>query len=105
FTSGDIDNSFQLILEKGGNTSIPVELLSTGTYDAVALALRLAVTEYIFGDQKGLLILDDCLVDLDPGRKQAAAELLKQFAEKHQVIFTTCSPDTANLLGGAIINM
>jgi exonuclease SbcC len=105
FSSGDINNSFQLILEKAGNISIPVELLSTGTYDAVALALRLAVSEYIFGENKGLLILDDCLVDLDPGRKQAAADMIKKFAEKHQVIFTTCSPETANLLGGSIINM
>jgi exonuclease SbcC len=85
--------------------NIPIELLSTGTYDAVALALRLAVAEYIFGDSKGFIILDDCLVDLDPGRKQAAVNLIKRFAEKHQVIFTTCSPETADLLGGTIIRM
>ena len=80
-------------------------MLSTGTYDAVALALRMAIAEYIFGENKGFIILDDCLVDLDPGRKQAAADLIKKFAEKHQVIFTTCSPETADLLGGFIIKM
>lgn len=105
FTAGDIDNSFELILEKGGKTTLPVQLLSTGTYDAVALALRMAIAEYIFGENKGFIILDDCLVDLDPGRKQAAADLIKKFAEKHQVIFTTCSPETADLLGGAIVKM
>jgi len=105
FTCGDISNNFELKLEKDDNTNIPVELLSTGTYDAVALALRLAVAEYILGDNKGFIILDDCLVDLDPGRKQAAADLIKKFSEKHQVIFTTCSPETADLLGGAIIKM
>jgi exonuclease SbcC len=105
FTSGDISNNFELKLEKDDNMNIPIELLSTGTYDAVALALRLAVAEYIFGDSKGFIILDDCLVDLDPGRKQAAVNLIKRFAEKHQVIFTTCSPETADLLGGTIIRM
>jgi exonuclease SbcC len=105
FASGDISNDFELKLEKDDNTNIPVELLSTGTYDAVALALRLAVAEYIFGDRKGFIILDDCLVDLDPDRKQAAVNLIKKFAEKHQVIFTTCSPETADLLGGTIIHM
>jgi exonuclease SbcC len=105
FTSGDISNKFELKLEKDDNINIPVELLSTGTYDAVALALRLAVADYIFGDHKGFIILDDCLVDLDPDRKQAAANLIKKFAEKHQVIFTTCSPETADLLGGTIVRM
>ena len=46
-----------------------------------------------------------CLVDLDPDRKEKAAELIKNFAKKHQVIFTTCSPETARLLGGNLIQI
>ena len=105
FTAGDIDNSFKLKLEKDQQTDMPVDLLSTGTYDSVALALRLSILEYILGDTKGFMILDDCLVDLDPSRKETAVQLIKSFADKHQVIFTTCSPETAELLGGNIIKM
>lgn len=82
-----------------------MNLLSAGTYDSVALALRLALLDNILGESKGFLILDDCLVDLDPDRRGKAAELIKNFAERHQVIFTTCSPETAGLLGGNLIRM
>lgn len=105
FIAGEIDNSFKLRLAKDTQTDIPVDLLSTGTYDSVALALRLAILEYLLADKEGFVILDDCLVDLDPCRKERAAQLIKEFAEKHQVIFTTCSPETADLLGGKTILM
>jgi len=105
YKAKDIDDDFNLKLENGNETVMPLNLLSSGTYDCVALALRLAIAEYILGDNKGFLILDDCLVDLDPDRKDTAVKLIGQFAKKHQVIFTTCSPDTANLLGGYLIKI
>jgi exonuclease SbcC len=105
YKATDIDDDFNLKLENENNTIMPLNLLSSGTYDCVALALRLAIAEYILGDNKGFLILDDCLVDLDPNRKETAVKLISQFAKKHQVIFTTCSPDTAALLGGYLIKI
>lgn len=101
----DIDNDFALRLEKDQQVDIPVNLLSAGTYDSVALALRLALLDNILGEGKGFLILDDCLVDLDPDRREKAAELIKNFASRHQVIFTTCSPETAGLLRGNLIRL
>ncbi|PKM52675.1 MAG: hypothetical protein CVV02_00635 [Firmicutes bacterium HGW-Firmicutes-7] len=101
----DIDDAFNLKLERGQETIMPINLLSTGTYDSVALALRLSILEYILGEKKGFLILDDCLVDLDPYRKEMAIQLINSFSKKHQVIFTTCSPETAKLLGGHVIHM
>lgn len=103
--AGDIGNDFSLKLEKDKQTYVPIHLLSAGTYDSVALALKLAILEYILGDDKGFMILDDCFVDLDPTRKEAAVQMIKSFAKKHQIIFTTCSPETAKLLGGNIIMM
>ena len=99
YKATDIDDDFNLKLENGNDTVIPLSLLSSGTYDCEALALRLAIAEYILGDNKGFRILDDCLVDLDPKRRETAVKLINQFAKKHQVIFTTCSPDTAALFG------
>lgn len=92
-----------LEFEIGNDTSnLSIDLLSTGTYDTVALALKFALIENMF-DNETFIVLDDCLVDLDEDRKQKAAELIKEFAKKHQVIFTTCSMDTANLLEGNLI--
>ena len=105
YKATDIDDDFNLKLKNGNDTVMPLSLLSSGTYDCVALALRLAIAEYILGDNKGFLILDDCLVDLDPKRRETAVKLINQFAKKHQVIFTTCSPDTAALLGGYLIKI
>jgi exonuclease SbcC len=105
YKATDIDDDFNLKLKNENEIEMPLSLLSSGTYDCVALALRLAIAEYILGDNKGFLILDDCLVDLDPNRKAIAAKLINQFAGKHQVIFTTCSPDTAALLGGFLIEI
>jgi uncharacterized protein YhaN len=39
-------------------------------------------------------------VNLDPGRQQGAAEVIRGFAEGRQVILFTCHPAHAKLLGG-----
>ena len=105
YKTTELDNDFNVSLRRDNQTIMPLNLLSSGTYDSVALALRLAILDYILGANKGFLILDDCLVDLDPYRKEMAINLINEFANKHQVIFTTCSPDTAKLLGGYLIEM
>lgn len=101
----EIDKAFNFKIDKNAVATIPLSLLSTGTYDSVALALRLALLESILADSKGFVVLDDCLVDLDPTRKEMAVKILQGFAEKHQVIFTTCSPETARELGGDLVGM
>lgn len=101
----NIDDSFNLELKNSYDSIMPINLLSAGTYDSAALALRVSLSEYIIGRNKGFIILDDCLVDLDPERKEKAAELIIQYSVENQVIFTTCSPETAKLLGGNLINL
>lgn len=105
YKTSEINNDFSVKLEKDNQILMPLNLLSSGTYDSVALALRLTILEYILDENKGFLVLDDCLVDLDPYRKDIAAKLINEFGKKHQVIFTTCSPDTAQLLGGYLIEI
>lgn len=102
---GQIDENFEIKL--GSNTRGPMDihLLSAGTYDAVTLALRFSILKHIYGDRKGYVCLDDCLVDLDPERKQQSVNIIKDFAKDNQVIFTTCDPQTAELLGGNIIRI
>lgn len=105
YTVENIDEDFNVRLENSSNVEMPIELLSSGTYDCVALALRFSLLKYIFKDSSGYVILDDCLVDLDPDRKNISAKLIKEFAKTNQVIFTTCDPETAKLLGGNILEL
>lgn len=100
-----IGESMDIILEKGGSVQMPVELLSTGTRDSVGLAVRLALAENLLKNRRGMLVLDDCLVDMDPDRKDKAVGMIREFADNHQVIFTTCSPETAAQLDGNIIEI
>lgn len=104
YKKSDIDEDFEIKLENK-NGEIPIELLSAGTYDAVTLALRFSLLKHIFKGQSGYVVLDDCLVDLDPDRKAQSISLINDFSEDYQVIFTTCDPETARMLGGNIIKI
>lgn len=81
------------------------ELLSQGTRKLILLAFRLSLLKYYYQDEGGVIVLDDILLDMDPGRRARAAKLLTEFAKENQVIFTTCDPAIAQLLGGHQIKM
>ncbi|WP_425616350.1 AAA family ATPase [Anatilimnocola sp. NA78] len=81
-----------LLIEDHKHQSLPLEVLSRGTREAVYISLRLALAAS-FG-RKGAklpLVLDDVLVNFDAGRVRATAEVMYDFArEGHQVILFTC---------------
>ena len=103
YKTSDIDEEFNIRLENH-NGQIPIDLLSAGTYDCVSLALRFSLVNHIFEDE-GYVVLDDCLVDLDPVRKAQSIDLIKVFSNDYQIIFTTCDPETAEMLGGNLIEL
>lgn len=104
YNTCEIDEEFNIKIENIDG-DMPIELLSAGTYDAVTLALRFSLLKHIFDEKQGYVILDDCLVDLDPMRKRQSIDLINDFAKDYQIIFTTCDPETANMLGGNIIEL
>jgi uncharacterized protein YhaN len=81
-----------LLIEDHRHQSLPLEVLSRGTREAVYISLRLALAAS-FG-RKGArlpLVLDDVLVNFDAGRVRATAQVMYEFAkEGHQVILFTC---------------
>ena len=81
-----------LLIEDEKHQSLPLEVLSRGTREAVYISLRLALAAS-FG-RKGAklpLVLDDVLVNFDAGRVRATAQVMYEFAkEGHQVILFTC---------------
>jgi exonuclease SbcC len=105
YKSGSMKGPLPSGIMKQDGTEIPMDLLSTGTVDGTAIALRLAMAEHLLQGRKGFIIMDDPLVNLDPERRKAAAGVLRQFATKFQLIITTCDPDTAGLLGGNLIKI
>ncbi|SDL29933.1 AAA family ATPase [Halarsenatibacter silvermanii] len=105
---GNIDDEFEILLRQAeGRRELPAvqRLLSYGTFDAAALALRFALFDNLFADKDSFLVLDDCLVNLDDRRQENAVELIQKIARDYQVIFSTCSRETAHKLGGNLIDI
>ena len=82
-----------------GGVDLPARRLSQGTAGSLALALRLALAELYLRDSEGFLLLDDPFTDMDPGRRAAAEQAIRRFAEKKQVLFLTCHPEHAAVPG------
>jgi exonuclease SbcC len=81
------------------------DLLSAGTKDSLALALRIAMARHFLANADGFLVMDDPLVDMDPERQQAAAGALRELAVEKQLILFTCHPATAQMLGGTLVEL
>lgn len=73
-----------------GGVQLPPERLSHGAGGALALAVRLAMAEAYLDGCPGFIMLDDPLVNLDKDRMAEAADILRKFSERSQVIFLTC---------------
>ncbi len=81
-------------LARGERAPIETERLSAGTQDQVALLTRIALGE-LWAAQHGrhALLLDDPLVNCDPGRRGKLLPILARAAESLQLIVFTCDPD------------
>lgn len=104
YQSVSLDKSFQIKIQHTQNTNMIPSLFSAGTYDSVALAFRFALIDQLFSE-KAVIVLDDCLVNLDPERKARTIQLIREKANQHQIIFTTCQPETAEQLGGHMVQL
>lgn len=75
------------------------DVLSRGTAEQLYLAVRLGLISQLGDVGRGLpVIMDDVLVNFDPGRRHGAASAIAALADSRQVLFFTCHPETADLL-------
>jgi uncharacterized protein YhaN len=75
---------------RGGEELVPVELMSAGTQDAVFFALRLASLRHQLSSGRTIpVVIDDCLIQLDDRRAEAALREFGKLAETTQVILFT----------------
>ena len=79
--------------------------MSEGTKETVSLAFRLAVLDHLFPEGGGVIVFDDPFTDMDADRTVQSCELIKECAQRHQVIFLTCKEEYADMLCGNEIRM
>ncbi|MEB3237167.1 MAG: AAA family ATPase [Candidatus Sericytochromatia bacterium] len=84
-----------LVVATGRGALIPAGRLSRGTAELLYVCLRLALALEVAPHHPLPLLLDDMLVNLDPGRAEAAMRLLAGVARMRQIIAFTCHPHLA----------
>jgi energy-coupling factor transporter ATP-binding protein EcfA2 len=91
------DGQLPASVDRGG-VQVSPERLSHGAGGALALAVRLAMAEAYLDGVPGFIMLDDPLVNFDKDRMAEAADILRTFSERSQVIFFTCHDHHAERL-------
>ena len=67
-----------------------VSSLSTGYRDLADLALRIALVEVMYKEDKPFIVLDDPFVNLDDEKLKHRMDFLEALAQDYQVIYFTC---------------
>ncbi len=97
------------VIDESGVGKQPAEL-SRGTREQLYLALRFGLIRE-FGEHAERLpvVVDEALVNFDPGRAWLAAEAFGHLAETNQVLVFTCHPATADMFaeaaGAEVVNI
>lgn len=92
-------------IERGGRRE-PIERLSRGTQEQIAVLARLAYARVLADTGTPVpLILDDALVYSDDERMERMFQALRLAAEHHQVIVLTCRAKAFESLGGTALQL
>ena len=90
------ENTIEIVTHDGQHKR--PEELSRGTAEQLYLAIRFGyISNYAVNGENLPIIMDDILVNFDPNRANKAASGILRLAEKHQVLFFTCHPETAEI--------
>ncbi|MGN1004433.1 MAG: ATP-binding protein [Oscillospiraceae bacterium] len=91
-----------LASRRGDVTPRKLLTLSKGTADQLYLAVRMAVCDLVLpGDDPAPLVLDDALVNFDDERLALALDLLRDLANRRQILLFTCQSRERLCLDGA----
>lgn len=84
-----VDESLSVSLEYKGSFK-DAAYLSAGVADMVAICMRMALADTLFGKEEAFVLLDDPFTNLDNSHMGKALELLKQIAGNRQIVYLTC---------------
>lgn len=91
-----------LVVYEADGTQKGVAGLSRGTAEQLYLSMRFAlIEEYSRNAEPMPVIMDDVLVNFDPERAQAAADVITELSARFQVLMLTCHPQTVSYFKNA----
>ena len=96
-----VDGSTIFVVDTAGR-QVDAASLSRGTVEQLYLCLRFALAEQLATTSPLPLLLDDILVNSDPGRGPRMARTIGQVAERQQVFMFTCHPWVVEMLTNEI---
>lgn len=81
----------KLVVERADGRHIDTGALSRGTAEQLYLAMRFALVEAYSAERDPLpIILDDILVNVDEERAVRCLEVIREVANRHQILMFTC---------------
>ncbi|MCF8012251.1 MAG: AAA family ATPase [Clostridiales bacterium] len=93
----------QLEVEQPAGERVKAGDLSRGAANQLYLSLRLSLARHYSSTVWPLpVMLDDVMVDFDPGRLAGAVNILKKITPHHQVLFFTCHKHVLDLIAEVI---
>jgi uncharacterized protein YhaN len=91
------EERIQVIGANGGRYDL--DMLSRGTAEQLYLSLRFGYIQEFGRRARPLpVVVDDILVNFDPQRARVAISTMLGLAEKNQILFFTCHPETVSLV-------
>lgn len=78
------------VRDKKEEKIVSIDYLSSGSFDQIYFALRMAFIELIFKDTRVPIVLDDAFTQYDDGRLERVLQLLINYSEHKQIIIFTC---------------
>ncbi len=84
-----VDTELGVRLDREGSARAR-NCFSTGIKDMLDIAMRLSLSDALFGETEVALILDDPFVNLDDERLKDAMQLLKKLSQQRQIVYLTC---------------
>lgn len=95
-TDGKIDKieispKFEINVIMDSGRSRDIEALSGGEKSSVAIALRLAISLFLRGNEKGLIILDEVLVSLSDYRANLVLDIIRSITDSQIIMISHSS--------------
>ncbi len=70
-----------------------LDYYSVGSKELVDFCIRIALADELFIKEKPTLILDDPFVNFDDDKTECAKSLVKNLAQKYQIVYLTCKTE------------
>ena len=76
-----------------GDQAVSLDQISGGEQEQVHFAVRMALADIAFADERELVVLDDVFTYTDATRLARIATILDEAAERFQIVLLTCHPE------------